>query len=68
MYFIVHAAFMRIKLMMMIIIIAYIFAFSALTLLAGWQEGYPACKKLLSGGVLAWLSVWSEMQTCMWPS
>jgi len=32
--------------------------FSALTLLVGWQEGHPACKKL-SGGVLAWLSVWS---------
>ena len=42
-------------------------AFSALTLLVGWQEGYPACKKT-SGGVLAWLSVWSEMQTCIWPS
>ena len=42
-------------------------AFSALTLLAGWQEGNPACKKL-SGGVLAWLSVWSEVQTCIWPS
>jgi len=35
-------------------------AFSALTLLVGWQEGHPACKKL-SGGVLAWLSVWSEV-------
>ena len=23
---------------------------------------------VLSGGVLAWLSVWSEVQTCMWPS
>ena len=23
---------------------------------------------LLSGGVLAWLFVWSEMQTCIWPS
>jgi len=32
------------------------FAFSALTLLVGWQEGHLACKKL-SGGVLAWLSV-----------
>ena len=32
------------------------FAFSALTLLVGRQEGHPACKKL-SGGVLAWLSV-----------
>ena len=37
-------------------------AFSALTLLVGRQEGHPACKKL-SGGVLAWLSAWSEMQT-----
>jgi len=34
-------------------------AFSALTLVVGWQEGHPACKKALSGGVLAWLSVWS---------
>ena len=42
-------------------------AFSALTLLVGRQEGHPACKKL-SGGVLAWLSVWSEVQTSMWPS
>ena len=42
-------------------------AFSALTLLAGQQEGHPACKKL-SDGVLAWLSVWSEVQTCIWPS
>jgi len=38
-------------------------AFSALTLLVGRQEGHPACKKL-SGGVLAWLSVWSEVLTC----
>ena len=42
-------------------------AFSALTLLVGRQEGHPACKKL-SGGVLAWLSVWSKVQTCIWPS
>ena len=41
--------------------------FSALTLLVGQQEGHPACKKL-SGGVLAWLSVWSKVQTCIWPS
>jgi len=39
----------------------------ALTLLVGRQEGHPACKKL-SGGVLAWLSVWCEVQTCIWPS
>jgi len=39
--------------------------FSALTLLVGWQEGHPACRKL-SGGVLAWLSVWSDskIQIC----
>ena len=42
-------------------------AFSALTLLVGRQEGHPVCKKL-SGEVLAWLSVWSEVQTCIWPS
>ena len=42
-------------------------AFSALTLLVGRQEGHPARKKL-SGGVLVWLSVWSEVQTCIWPS
>ena len=43
------------------------YAFSALTLLVGRQEGHPACKKL-SGGVLAWLSVWGKVQTCIWPS
>jgi len=42
-------------------------AFSTLALLAGRQEGNPACKKL-SGGVLAWLSIWSEVQTCIWRS
>ena len=35
--------------------------------LVGRQEGHTACKKL-SGGVLAWLSVWSDVQTCTWPS
>ena len=33
--------------------------FSALTLLVGRQEGIRPVKKW-SGGVLAWLSVWSE--------
>jgi len=47
--------------------ILQVIAFSALTLLVGWQEGHPVCKKL-SGGVLAWLSVWSEVQTCIRPS
>ena len=45
----------------------FVLAFSALTLLVGRQEGHPVCKKP-SGGVLAWLSVWSEVQTCTWPS
>jgi len=38
------------------------YAFSAVTLLVGRQEGHPACKKL-SGGVLAWLSVCSKVHT-----
>jgi len=42
-------------------------AFSALTLSVGRQEGHPACRNL-SGGVLAWLSVWSDVQICIWPS
>ena len=42
-------------------------AFIALTRLVGQQEGHPACKKL-SDGVLPWLSVWSEVQTCIRPS
>jgi len=29
--------------------------------LVGRQEGHPACKKL-NGEVLAWLSIWSEVQ------
>jgi len=41
----------------------YLDAFSALMLMIGWQEGHLACKKL-SGGVLAWLSVWGEVQVC----
>jgi len=47
--------------------LTFFYAFSALTLLVGRQEGHPACKKL-SGGVLARLSVWSKVQTCIWPS
>ena len=41
---------------------------SALTLLVGCQEKQLARKKL-SGGVLAWLSVWSVVQMiCIWSS
>jgi len=43
------------------------FAFSALMLLVGLQEGHLACKNL-GGGVLAWLSVWDEMHICTRPS
>jgi len=43
-------------------------AFSALTLLVGHQEEHLALKKL-SDEVLAWLSVWSEVQMiCIWSS
>ena len=40
-------------------------SFSALTLLVGRQEGHLACKRL-SGEVLAWLSVWSEVHMVQW--
>ena len=35
-----------------------------------WLDGRKSIRpvKKLSGGVLAWLSVWSEVQTCIWPS
>jgi len=39
--------------------VAKIFAFSALTLLVGRQEGHPACKKLGDVGV----ADWDEVQT-----
>ena len=42
--------------------------FSALALLVGRQKGHLACKKNLRGGLLAWLSAWSKLQTCIWPS
>jgi len=55
----------RLKIVMFSVGCVYILrAFSALTLLVGRQEGHPACKKL-SVEVLAWLSVWSEVQTCI---
>jgi len=39
-----------------------------LSIFANFQFSIGASKKKLGGGVLAWLSVWSEMQTCIWPS
>jgi len=38
-----------------------------LTLLVGWQEGHPACKKL-SGGVLTWLCVWVRCKFAYGPA
>jgi len=55
------------SLLLLLLLLYTLTAFRALTLLVGRQEGHPACKKL-SGGVLAWLSVWSEVQSCIWPS
>jgi len=46
--------------------VKHTFAFSVFTLLVGWQEGHLACK-ILSGGVLAWLSVWGKVEICIWP-
>ena len=34
----------------------------------GWVAGRASGHKKLSGGFLAWLSVWSEVLTCIWPS
>jgi len=43
-------------------------AFNALTLLTGLQEEHLVSKKL-SDEMLAWLSVWSEVQMiCIWSS
>ena len=42
------------------------FPFIALTLLVGWQEGHPACKKLDVGLLL--VTVWLELCTRCWCS
>jgi len=42
-------------------------AFSALTLLVGWQEGHPACRKPIDG-LLAWLSVWARCRFAYGPA
>jgi len=46
-----------------VLVAFHAFAFSALTLLVGWQERQLACKKL-SGGMLVWLCVWVKVQIC----
>ena len=42
-----------------------LFSPRAFIALVGRREVHPACKKL-SGGMLAWLSVWGEVQICRW--
>jgi len=42
-------------------------AFSTLTVLVRCEEEHPVCKNL-SDGVLAWLSVWSEVQSAYGPA
>jgi len=49
------------------------FSFSSFSCLqcfdtVGWAAGRASGLQKLSSGVLAWLSVWSEVQTCIWPS
>jgi len=43
------------------------FAFSALMLLVGWQQGHLACKKL-SGGMLALLCVYERCRFAYGPA
>jgi len=44
---------MDVAIVLYILFVTAAFSVSALTLLVGWQEGHPACKKL-SCGVLVW--------------
>ena len=49
--------------------ILYTFSFVCalmLLMMIGWQDGHLACK--MSGGLLALLPVWDEVQVCRWPS
>jgi len=43
--------------------ISIVETFSALTLLIGWQEGHPACKKMSGGFWHGYLS--GAIQTCV---
>jgi len=42
------------------------FAFSALTLLVGWQEGHPACKKTMGDDGGGHCLVWIEWLPAGW--
>ena len=39
--------------------------YSALTLLVGWQEWHPACKKVSAEWWDVGVVVWDEVQTCI---
>ena len=58
---------LNIYLLVLVHISVFFLTFSALMLLVGWQKGHPVCKKL-SGGVPAWLSVWSECRLAYGPA
>jgi len=60
-HFIAAVLLLRLSMFYVVFFVVYSVAFSALILLVGRQEAHPACKKL-SDEVLAWLSVWSEVQ------
>ena len=38
------------------------------SVLEGYSRHETPRQRNLSGGVLAWLSIWSKVQTCVWPS
>jgi len=61
-----HQQRMRLSISRWFLLVTVVSSFSALTLLAGQQEGHPACKKT-SSGMLAWSSG-TRLQTCIWPS
>ena len=48
------------------IVVNYLMDYSALTLSGGRKGIWPVKKQ--SGEVLVWLSVWSKVQACIWPS
>ena len=55
--------------LIIVILTVAVISFSALTLLVGQHEGDPACKKnRVVGCWRGYIYVWSEVQTCIWPS
>jgi len=65
-----YTHYMRSSLKCVLITVIYYTAVTPSVLWRCWlggRKGIQSVKKL-SSGVLAWLSVWSEIQTCIWPS